>query len=273
MKVMLVSFSLLWAQNVGIGTTLPSARLHVVNQAALATVLQANNSSDQPILVGMENGRVGIATASPLEVLHIEGNFQLEGDFRPSGNPGNVGDILFSQGTNASPVWRSVGWKCYAVETWTSGGGTNGWSGASVTTCSADQVLLGGYGQCGAGCNLSKTFTNLPPHTEVMVEVAWWAIDSWDQANNIGVDRIQLSLDGVVVAVGVPTIFATSSLDLVSSNVSHCGVTTWIDRGPFWLTGRMAHTGSSLSVSVQNLADQGSTDESLGVSMVRIWLR
>ncbi|MCX7652121.1 MAG: hypothetical protein N2200_04565 [Bacteroidia bacterium] len=270
---LLLTFSLLWAQNVGIGTTLPSARLHVRNHAAVSTVLQVENSSSQPILVATENGRVGIATALPVEVLHVAGNFQFEGDFRPNGNPGNPGEVLFSEGATVSPTWRNIGWKCYGVDTWTSGGGTNGWLGAGITNC-ADQVLLGGYGQCGTGCNLSKTFTSLPPHTEVMVEVGWWALDTWDQTDWFGRDRIALILDGMTVAIGVPSQVYTPVVNhIILSNTSHCGDVPWIDRGPFWLIGRMQHASSSLNVTIQNLCDESSTNEPLGISIVRVWLR
>ncbi|MDW8236179.1 MAG: hypothetical protein RMK98_06135 [Bacteroidia bacterium] len=269
-------FSLLWVQaNVGIGTASPSARLHVVNHSSLAEVLRVANSSGSVSLVVTESGRVGIATATPVEALHIQGNFQLEGDFRPGGNPGLPGQVLMSQGA-ATPTWQHLptgAWRCHVVETWSSGGGTNGWSGAGVTSCSPDVALLGGHNQCGNGCNLSKTFTGLPPHTQVMVEVAWWAIDSLNQRQN-NHDRVRLRLDNTAVAVGIPTTVSTSvSPLLVVSNTSHCGVTELIDRGPFWLTARMPHSSSSLKIDVENLSNVPANRGSIGLAMVRIWLR
>lgn len=260
---------------VGIGTTTPSARLHVLNTPVLPEVLRVTNSSNATALVVTESGRVGVATADPQEALHIQGNFRLDGDFRPGGNPGMPGQVLVSQGAGAPPAWQNLpsGWRCHIVETWTLTGGANGWSGAGVTTCSPDVVLLGGYNQCGAGCVLSKTFTGLPPHSQVLVEVAWWAIDSLNQrAGNI--DRITLRLDGYLVAQGIPTTLSTSAVPLVVvSDASFCGVNSLLDRGPFWLVGRRNHSDANLTVTVENLSNVPANRGSIGLTMVRIWLR
>ncbi len=142
-----------------------------------------------------------------------------------------------------------------------------------MTTCGTVR-MLGGYGMCGNGCYFQKTFTGLPPHTEVMVEVFWWSIDSWDQmAGASGVDLVALSIDGTEVSRATPYGPFTSNVSTRSTNQSVCGASGWVDAGPQILVGWTAHTAPSVTVRVTNLATQGSTDESMGIVMVRVWVK
>ncbi|TWP30490.1 hypothetical protein ETU08_00895 [Apibacter muscae] len=56
-------------------------------------------------------GQVGIETSTPQAMLHINGSLQITGDLsvggdaKTSGNPGNPGDILVSNGPEKSPSW------------------------------------------------------------------------------------------------------------------------------------------------------------------------
>ncbi len=50
---------------------------------------------------------VGIGVTAPSAKLHVGGNLQIDGDFRPGGNPGTAGYILVSQGAGAPPTWQS----------------------------------------------------------------------------------------------------------------------------------------------------------------------
>lgn len=52
-----------------------------------------------------DNGNVGINTSSPTQKLHLAGNMRLQGAFMPNNNPGQVGSILTSNGSNSSPTW------------------------------------------------------------------------------------------------------------------------------------------------------------------------
>jgi len=40
--------------------------------------------------------------------------------------------------------------------------------------------MVGGYNEL-AGATISKTFTDLPPHSSIMVGLEVWFIDSWDK--------------------------------------------------------------------------------------------
>jgi len=67
-----------------------------------------------------------------------------------------------------------------------------GWSdknGAYDTVTSCTRVsMVGGYNEL-AGGTLSKTFTDLPEHTHIMVAVEVWFIDTWDNEDfTIAVD-------------------------------------------------------------------------------------
>ena len=125
---------------------------------------------------------------------------------------------------------------------------------------------------CGNGCYFEKTFTGLPAHTELMVEVFWWSVDSWDQGNGIGVDLVALRIDGNEVSRATPYGPYTSSTSVRNSDLSVCGNNA-VDIGPQILVGWTAHTASSVTVRVTNLANQGSTDESMGIVMVRVWVK
>jgi hypothetical protein len=133
--------------------------------------------------------------------------------------------------------------------------------------------MLGGYGMCGSGCYFEKTFTGLPPHTEVMVEVFWWSVDSWDQYSAAGIDLVALSIDGTEVSRATPYGPYTSSVAVRATNASVCGASNWVDIGPQILVGWTTHTAPDVTVRVTNLAGSGSTDESMGIVMVRVWVK
>jgi hypothetical protein len=58
-------------------------------------------------------------------------------------------------------------------------------------TTACDRIsLVGGYGEL-AGNKLSKTFTDLPPHSHLIFAVEVWFIDSWDNEDfTITVDQV-----------------------------------------------------------------------------------
>ncbi|WP_147437276.1 hypothetical protein [Ulvibacter antarcticus] len=49
--------------------------------------------------------QVGVNTTNPTEMLHVNGNVRIDGDFRPGNAVGGVDQILLSQGTGVPPVW------------------------------------------------------------------------------------------------------------------------------------------------------------------------
>jgi hypothetical protein len=241
-------------------------------------------ASDGTNLVTVQdNGDVGIGTVTPTQRLHVVGNVQFSGALMPGGNAGTTGQVLVSQGAGNAPQWQAPSaltgfYKLLFVDAWNPSVTSNldwscsGCDGAPpyLTTCGSVR-MLGGYGMCGNGCYFEKTFTGLPAHTEVMVEVFWWSLDSWDQNSGTGVDLVALHIDDTEVSRATP--YGPNSLMSVrSSDASVCG-TGWVDAGPQILVGWTAHTASSVTVRVINLADQGSTDESMGIVMVCVWVK
>jgi hypothetical protein len=105
-----------------------------------------------------------------------------------------------------------------------------------------------------------------------MVEVFWWSIDSWDQDSG-SVDLIALSIDGTEVSRATPYGPQTSSASARASNASVCGNVNWVDIGPQLIVGWAAHTAANVTVRITNLANQASTDESMGIVMVRVWVK
>jgi len=303
---------MVWAQNVGIGTTTPLTRLHVASgdiflgdaTGADGFVLHSRSGAGYDFLqitsrtagsyewgkgitFVRSTGNVGIGTTAPAERLHVEGNIRFSGALMPAGNAGTAGQVLVSQGAGNAPQWQDPSaltgfYKLLFVDAWNPSVNSNlGWSctncsgGAPYLTTCGTVRMLGGYGMCGSGCYFEKTFTGLPPHTEVMVEVFWWSVDSWDQHNigSGGVDLVALSIDGTEVSRATPYGPYDSNGYVRATNASVCGANGWIDIGPQILAGWAAHTASSVTVRVTNLATQGSTDESMGIVMVRVWVK
>lgn len=279
MSLYALLFSLLWGQGVGIGVALPAARLHVegTGNSHASSALIIENAATTPLLIVRDDQRVGIGVTSPAQTLHVGGNLQFSGAFLPGGNAGNAGQYLHSQGANLPPIWHPLesGWGLWQVDSWDAANNTaQGWTGANVTQCGG-QFMLGGFGQCGSGCVLEKTFNGLPPHEEVVVQVYYWAIDSWDHLSGSGVDHVRLEIEGTPVGYAIPGHVATNLPGLVDTDQSLCGNPNhpWVDRGPFLLIGHAAHTNATLTVQIRAMLNQSSNDESLGITAVYIWLR
>jgi hypothetical protein len=286
--VVALSVGMLRAQNVGIGTATPVARLNIEGGGTTTEIFRASNdvnaTKDSTVVI-LASGNVGIGTVTPTQRLHVVGNVQFSGALMPGGNAGTTGQVLVSQGAGNAPQWQNPSaltgfYKLLYVDAWNPSVNSNlGWSctncnGGSpyLTTCGSVR-MLGGYGVCGNGCYFQKTFTGLPPHTEVMVEVFWWSVDSWDQFNPAGVDLVALSIDGTEVSRATPYGPSVSTTYIRDSNVSLCGVNMYADIGPQILVGWTEHTASNVTIRVTNLATQGSTDESMGIVMVRVWVK
>lgn len=188
----------------------------------------------------------------------------------PSNGPGSAGQVLTSQGPGNAPVWQS-GWRLIYVDDFDDGT-VQGWTGpgAAPSTCGMWK-LLGGYNNCGSGCNLTKTY-NLTgiPHTKVMIKVYWVKVDSWDQGVS-GTDFWVLQIDNTPVGGG-----AASANGGSQGSSSICGVNSsennWTDWGPFVTVGAIAHTSNSVQVNIVANFDQPAWDESLGVDAVEVWV-
>lgn len=68
-------------------------------------VFRTNNIERMRVL---SNGRVGIGTTTPSELLHVSGgNFRLDGAFMPNGNAGTTDKMLLSKGPGNAPAWSN----------------------------------------------------------------------------------------------------------------------------------------------------------------------
>lgn len=62
----------------------------------------------------ISNAQVGIYTSTPQNTLHVNSSLQVVKDLNvggtasTKGNSGNKGEFLMSNGTDNSPVWRSI---------------------------------------------------------------------------------------------------------------------------------------------------------------------
>ncbi len=97
-----------FAQAIGIGTTMPTAMLHIeaasgYTQPLLKVGMQGSGTS---YLIVLPNGNMGISVMNPTEALDVAGNIQFSGALMPGGNAGNSGQILVSQGSGVAPQWQ-----------------------------------------------------------------------------------------------------------------------------------------------------------------------
>ena len=186
------------------------------------------------------------------------------------------GHTLSISNGNSITLPQDTNWYLWNVDYFSSNDPL-GWSGAGMTNC-AGVWLLGGYNECGAGCVLSKTFTALPPHSKVMVEIQWWSIDSWDESDEIGLDSVSVYIDNHFAAKAVAQ---TLNLKLSdgssnyhrSTNSSPCGAQGWTDEGPLFIKAEIPHTASNLTIDIKSQVNQAADDESLAIQAVYIWLK
>ncbi|NPA33800.1 MAG: LamG domain-containing protein [Chlorobi bacterium] len=98
------------AQNVGVGTTSPSAKLHIeVSKGFAEPLMQVNVKGTTPIFIILPEGKIGIGLTNPTEALDISGNVQFSGALMPAGSAGTPGQVLISQGPGTPPLWQSIG--------------------------------------------------------------------------------------------------------------------------------------------------------------------
>ena len=274
--ILLLLYVVIYAQ-IGIGTTTPIAKFHIKGLGHTPTnVFQVDNDIVNPldsVFVVSPKGYVGIGVPNPLEKLHVNGNIRFDGALMPNGNPGTSGQVLVSKGTANSPQWESR-WYLWKVEDWANGD-TNGWSGAGGIFNCGGQTLLGGYNNCGHNCTVSKTFSNLPPHSEVMVEVYWWSIDSWEQRPSLlgNIDSLILEIDGTNVGYSYPIATGNNNNRSSMSNVSVCGNPNALDFGPHLIVGRIQHNNSTMTIKLRCGVSAPPDNESCAFQLIKIWLK
>ena len=130
--------------------------------------------------------------------------------------------------------------------------------------------MYGGQG-CGSGCALEKTFTNLPPHSEVFVEVYVVTLDSWDQDGSYGRDHVAVEIDGTTHGK-----FYAGSLNPANQGSGVCAIYGHRDSGPYVCVAYAPHVNSSITIKVRaNVSEDsgGYSDEYLGIVAAKLYLR
>jgi hypothetical protein len=235
----------LLAQNVGIGTILPTERLHVAGNLRLEGAFMPGNDPGVSGQVLMSRGANTPPIWRSLWILWAIDAW----------NPSST---------------TSLGWSCTGCN------GSSPW----LSNCGSNLRMLGGYNICGLGCYFEKIFTGLPSHSEVFIEVRYYPVDSWDQNSLYWSDHIQISIDGTAASRCYPYEFGNTGPGYPGSppgglwtDSSPCGSGIWQDLGPYVCVAHASHTSSSLTVRIQSGLDQGASDESLGIVSVKIYIK
>jgi hypothetical protein len=158
-----------WGNNTGINNTFigflarPSS-----DNLTNATAIGANSevSTSNSLVLG-NNANVGIGISAPLQKLHLQGgNFQLDGAFMPGGNPGNSGEILYSNGPNNAPFWAPISSIVMAENGLNASGGVVRLGGSLLHNTN---ILQNGYQLNfeGGRTNIQRNSTDLMPNLSV----------------------------------------------------------------------------------------------------------
>ena len=244
-----------------------------------ATALGANAlvSADNALVLGgtgTDAVSVGIGTPTPQATLDVtsDGGAILVPRKTTAGDPAVVTGMIYYNAnakrfrTYQDGGWQSLdgGWRLVYRDDFESG--ANGWSPGNGTTI-AGTLILGGYNVAGKGVTLSKYFdlTGIP-HTQIKVELDYYAIDSWD-----GEWAYVWAAGNTIVTTARRVIWAQriNQTDPGRANFGGSPATDGIYHAV--LTG--PHSDNSLGVTAGSTLDQGLTDESYGIDNVEVWVR
>ena len=118
--------------------------------------------------------------------------------------------------------------------------------------CDGDVYILGGFGVTKAGAVFTRTYKNLEEHSMIFFSIHFWLIDSWDPG-----DTFYVKFDDVLLNFWNAVAFSSFPPDA-------CGIHLYNDVSNLQITGRVPHTGSTLTFKVISALDQDSSDESIG---------
>lgn len=138
----------------------------------------------------------------------------------------------------------------------------SGWSNSKnqifvFQMCGTDKIL-GGYNQMGSGYTIQKTFSNLPPHTQIEISFDFMKIDSWDN------EILYVSIDDIVI-------FKATYSGSVGTQL--CGLSSsWFLDNLYAIFGKLPHSSSSATIKIWTSLDQGPNDESFGIKNFLVYL-
>jgi len=142
--------------------------------------------------------------------------------------------------------------------------------GTKVSECGST-VLLGGYNILGGNGGATaanpyyrqyfqRTYTSLPTHNQIFLQLLFYSIDSWDGVCNS--DTFTIEIDGSVVQGYCLYFWMTDASDI-------CGVSIYADTA-FTIYLALRHESSSLDLKIRNLSDEGASNESFGFRDLKI---
>jgi len=140
--------------------------------------------------------------------------------------------------------------------------GADGWSHGEITNCGG-QHLLGGHCVEREIKDLTKTYNNLPPHTQLRINAKYMFIDSWDGESGY------MKIDGNTVWVESYNHADGDS----KKGINICGNPTPERRFGRPIDVTIPHTGSSVTLQFGATTDEHSCDESFGIDSVMLFTR
>jgi len=153
-------------------------------------------------------------------------------------------------------------WSLYSLEDFDEAENAEGWTHGTITECGAHRIL-GGHCVETANGQVSKTFTNLPPHTQIRLNAKYMFIDSWDGES--GYAKVDNSL------------VWTETYNHADGDLKH-GINICGNETPERKFGRtvdvtVPHTADSVTVIFGATTDEHPCDESFGVDAVMLFVR
>jgi len=155
-------------------------------------------------------------------------------------------------------------WSLHSLEDFDETDGVNGWSHGEITEC-AGRKILGGH--CvkteSANGEVSKTFTNLPPHSQIRINAKYNFIDSWDGESGY------LKIDNSIVW--------TETYNHADGDIKH-GLNLCGNETPERKFGRsvdvtVPHSSNSITLVFGATTDEHPCDESFGIDSVMVFVR
>jgi len=153
-------------------------------------------------------------------------------------------------------------WALHSLEDFEEIGDVDGWSHSNITQCGAHRILGGHCVENGKG-EVSKTFTNLPPHSQIRVNAKYMFIDSWDGETGF------MKLDNNIVW--------SENYNHAEGNSTH-GINICGNETPERKFGRsvdvtVPHTQNDVTIVFGATTDEHPCDESFGIDSVMVFVR